>query len=371
MIEYRYLQPEDAPAAADIHIEGQPGTVLTLLGRDFLIELYRAVSLSEWGEGIGAFDNGQLVAQTAMAVSSERFFSEFKRNYLWRATFPVMWAILRNPKIVLYTVQGWNYAEQTHSPEREGDVIFLGVTHSHMRAGIAPDLVRYMFGWANIIGLTSANFMIEERNRPIRWMISRLNQLYIAHEFTAYGRKMLFYKIPIADNIDDAKIPLGKPYVHAYNYHQQPEPPPLARGVSPAGLIASAILGLLGLIHVYWASGGSLGIRIAIPSQEEKPLFQPSPLMTLGVAGGLFGAMGTVLGRLGLWGQTVPSWLYQLGVWGLSLLFIGRSIGDFRWVGLFKRVKDTRFAWWDSWLFTPLCLLIAFLLIKTNLDGDE
>ena len=43
MIEYRYLQPEDAEAAADIHIEGQPGTVLTQLGRPFLTEMYRAV----------------------------------------------------------------------------------------------------------------------------------------------------------------------------------------------------------------------------------------------------------------------------------------------------------------------------------------
>ena len=74
MIEYRYLQPGDAEAAAEIHIEGQPGTVLTLLGRRFLTELYRAVTWSTWGEGIGAFDDGRLVAQTAMAVSSEKFF---------------------------------------------------------------------------------------------------------------------------------------------------------------------------------------------------------------------------------------------------------------------------------------------------------
>ena len=43
MIEFRYLQPEDSEAAADIHTEGQPGTVLTLMGRPFLVELYRAV----------------------------------------------------------------------------------------------------------------------------------------------------------------------------------------------------------------------------------------------------------------------------------------------------------------------------------------
>lgn len=218
MIEFRYLQPEDAEAAAEIHIEGQPGTVLTLLGRRFLVELYRAVACSQWGEGIGAFDDGRLVAQTAMAVSSARFFSEFKTRYLWRVAGPVSLAILRNPKILSHFVESWRYADLTRSPEREGDVIFLGVKKEYLRKGLAPEMVRHMFGWANIVGLTSANLMIEKRNRPMRWMIGQLNGLYVAHEFEVYGRPMLFYKVPIAQNLADAKLPLGQPYTHAYIY---------------------------------------------------------------------------------------------------------------------------------------------------------
>lgn len=218
MIEFRYLQPDDAAAAADIHIEGQPGTILTLLGRRFLIELYRAVCMSKWGEGIGAFDDGKLVAQTAMAVSSDQFFNEFKWTYLWRVSLPVLWAVARQPMIIRHVVEGWNYAEQTHSPEREGDVIFLGVTRSHLRSGIAPKLVHTMFGWADSIGLTSANFMIEKRNRPIRWMIGQLNDLHIAHEFKAYGRQMLFYKVPIQANLHIAQLPHGNPHTPAHSY---------------------------------------------------------------------------------------------------------------------------------------------------------
>ncbi|MCB0208084.1 MAG: hypothetical protein KDJ52_02065 [Anaerolineae bacterium] len=218
MIEYRYLQPEDAEQAAEIHIEGQPGTVLTHLGRPFLVELYRAVCCSQWGEGIGAFDEGRLVAQTAMAVSSAKFFSEFKWKYLWRVALPVAMTVLKKPTILTDVVKGWGYADQTQSPEGEGDVIFLGVTHDYMRHGIAPEIVRHMFGWAASIGLTSANFMVEKRNRPMRWMISQLNNLHVAHEFEAYGRTMLFYKIPIASNIADAKLPGGHPYTPASHY---------------------------------------------------------------------------------------------------------------------------------------------------------
>ncbi len=218
MLEYRYLQPEDVKVAADIHIEGQPGTILTLLGRSFLEELYRAVCSSEWGEGIGVYDDGQLVAQTVMAVSSVRFFSEFKRRHLWRVSVPVALAVLKNPKIISNVVKGWGYAEQTRSPEREGDVIFLGVRRAYLRRGLGPEIVRHMFGWANSIGLTSANFMVEKRNRPMRWMVSQLNDIYVAHEFEAYGRQMLFYKITIASNLEDARVPLGQPYTPAYNY---------------------------------------------------------------------------------------------------------------------------------------------------------
>ena len=191
---------------------------MTLLGYHFLVELYRAICYSTWGEGIGAYDDGRLVAQTAMAVSSTKFFSEFKTRYLWRVTLPVAWSVLRNPSIISSVVKGWSYADQTRSPEREGDVIFLGVKKEYKRNGLAPELVRHMFGWADLIGLKSANLMIEKRNRPIRWMISQLNGLYIAHEFEAYGRQMLFYKVPIADNLATAQLPLGQPTTPAYVY---------------------------------------------------------------------------------------------------------------------------------------------------------
>jgi GNAT superfamily N-acetyltransferase len=230
MIEYRYLQPQDAEAAADIHIEGQPGTTLTLLGSRFLVELYRAVYHSQWAEGIGVFDGSRLVAQAAIAVSSAKFFAEFKIRYLWRVAGPVALSILRNPAIINYVVQGWGYADQTQSPEGECDVIFLGVQRDYVRHGLGPELVRHMFGWANLIGLKSANFMIEKRNRPMRWMIGQLKELYIAHEFEAYGRQMLFYKVPIAPNLTDAKMPLGQPHSVTYTHSKNGKGPSLETG---------------------------------------------------------------------------------------------------------------------------------------------
>jgi len=36
-----------------------------------------------------------------------------------------------------------------------------------------------------------------------------------------------------------------------------------------------------------------------------------------------------------------------------------RGVGDFRLVGLSKRVRGTRFARYDSFVYTPLCLALA------------
>ena len=98
---------------------------------------------------------------------------------------------------------------------------------------------------------------------------------------------------------------------------------------------------------------------VTVPKQDGRPLFQPPPAATLGVALLLFAAALVVLGRLALWGDSLPSWVFIAGTWTLVAVFLGRVVGDFRWFGVFKREKGTAFARWDTWFFVPLCLLLS------------
>ena len=98
---------------------------------------------------------------------------------------------------------------------------------------------------------------------------------------------------------------------------------------------------------------------MTIPKQDGKPLFQPPPAGTLLVALFLLSAGLVVLGRLGLWGIALPRWPFVAGTWTLVAVFLGRVVGDFTWFGVFKRMRGTAFAWWDTRLFVPLCLLLA------------
>lgn len=116
-------------------------------------------------------------------------------------------------------------------------------------------------------------------------------------------------------------------------------------------------------VHIYWAAGGKRGARAAIPSVGEEPLFRPSVWGT-GIVALLLAFMGLFVFQLGGYGEPIgPRWLYEYMGWSLAALFIMRAVGDFRWVGFFKRQRETLFAQWDGILFSPLCLLMGVCLI--------
>ncbi|HMS86662.1 MAG TPA: DUF3995 domain-containing protein [Nitrospira sp.] len=115
----------------------------------------------------------------------------------------------------------------------------------------------------------------------------------------------------------------------------------------------------ISLVHVYWAVGGRVGQLAAIPERDGKPVFHPSTIMTAVVA--LILALCAVLiaATGGLLALPLPepalAWLTRALAVGLLL----RAIGDFRLVGFFKRVRDTRFAQLDTVLYSQLCLMLA------------
>jgi cation transport ATPase len=115
----------------------------------------------------------------------------------------------------------------------------------------------------------------------------------------------------------------------------------------------------IALVHVYWAFGGSLGKRAAIPEQDGVPLLRPSAPGTLAIAAALLAGAGAVASRAGwLWPNLYPGAI-AFAVVALALIFAVRAIGDFRYVGFFKRIRGSRFARMDSLCYSPLCAALA------------
>ncbi len=123
-----------------------------------------------------------------------------------------------------------------------------------------------------------------------------------------------------------------------------------------AALILAALLTAISAVHVYWAVGGRWGVNVAIPTSASghRPLFQPGPIGTAAV-----GAL-LLLGAAVTMGQLLPASQVVL-LRCMAVLFTLRAVGDFRYVGFSKRVRETPFAYWDTRLFSPLCVVLAML----------
>jgi len=125
-------------------------------------------------------------------------------------------------------------------------------------------------------------------------------------------------------------------------------------------LALSGILLFLSLLHVYWLLTGTSGLSAVIPEVDGKPAFVPGRPATAAVAVLLLVASGLCAAQAELF-EMSASPLSRAGVWVLMVVFLLRGLGDFRWVGVFKRVRGTRFARLDSWVYSPLCLGISLL----------
>ena len=125
-----------------------------------------------------------------------------------------------------------------------------------------------------------------------------------------------------------------------------------------------AICFLLGLLHVYWAFNGQWSRKQVIPTQPNgDPLFKIGPISCWLVALVMFGLCyfyyqfyQSALGESFL---TIDPRLLDYGIWIVAGGFLVRSIGDFKYVGFFKKIRNSTFGRLDSKYFSPLCFLMG------------
>lgn len=124
---------------------------------------------------------------------------------------------------------------------------------------------------------------------------------------------------------------------------------------SAAAWPLASILGALSALHFYWATGGRWGLAVAIPqTRDGSSVFQPGRVACVAVAFALLLAAAVAL-------ASFDPWLKMQLLRALAVIFVLRGVGDFRYVGFTKRIRDTSFAEWDTKLYSPLCVLMALL----------
>lgn len=124
-------------------------------------------------------------------------------------------------------------------------------------------------------------------------------------------------------------------------------------------IVNALIFVLLSLLHIYWAAGGKWAatrVLPQVPGAGGAKAFTPGKGMTLLVAAGL---MGLALIQTGNVYNELENKILTGGLLATGIIFGLRVIGDFRYVGITKRVRDTTFARNDNRIFIPLCLYVA------------
>lgn len=127
-------------------------------------------------------------------------------------------------------------------------------------------------------------------------------------------------------------------------------------------IVLSIILIVLGLIHFNWVIGGELGFSASLPTKQNgERLFTPNRTQSAIVGIGLTAFAIFYLLKSGLIEFNLPEWMMNIGGWMIPAIFLLRAIGEFKYVGFFKSVKNTTFGKLDTKFFSPLCLLIGVL----------
>lgn len=116
-------------------------------------------------------------------------------------------------------------------------------------------------------------------------------------------------------------------------------------------------------LHLYWAGGGMWAAQAAAPKhQDGRAVFQPGAVACVTVASGLLAFAYACLAHRGL---VPPLFLAGRTRWvllAMSAIFAWRTIGDFKFAGLFRRVQSTDFGRLDRLVYTPLCGAVSALL---------
>ncbi len=138
--------------------------------------------------------------------------------------------------------------------------------------------------------------------------------------------------------------------------------------VTFTSIILLLIFTILSGFHFYWLFGGTWGIENVIPTKGNNLNSIAIPKFATLIVSLVLAAFGFIyLINSGFINSPFPNWITTYGSWIIPIIFTLRAIGEFNYVGIFKKIKHTKFAKADTKIFTPLCAAIGVLGIVIQL----
>ena len=168
------MQPHHAPQVADIHIEGQPGTFLTRLGRGFLTALYAEISSSSYGFGVVAVEGDLVVSVVMASTSTPRLFADMRSRRALRLALPILPQVLRHPALLRDIWHTWRYPSKSSAshakqpgerrPKVEAEFLFFGTHPEYRRQRIGMYLFDRAIAQAILRGVRQISAVVDQKN---------------------------------------------------------------------------------------------------------------------------------------------------------------------------------------------------------------
>ncbi|WP_370622262.1 DUF3995 domain-containing protein [Bacillus sp. JCM 19034] len=107
--------------------------------------------------------------------------------------------------------------------------------------------------------------------------------------------------------------------------------------IIPIIIFASCILFTISLFHIYWALGGKRGLGAILPEHNGNRTLSPGIIATLFVALLVALAALLLLMRAEFIPKFMPTIMLNVGIWICTVVFSVRVIGEFNYLGIFKK----------------------------------
>lgn len=137
--------------------------------------------------------------------------------------------------------------------------------------------------------------------------------------------------------------------------------------------LALAIIAFAAAFHLHWALGGRLGYSVSLPQRPDGkpvmahrlPWWRPA---AAAVALGLALLAALLLGFAGHLPLPLPRPIARAALLATGAAFVARALVPNRYVGFFKSLRTTRWARFDTRLYSPLFLALGLLLVLHALE---
>ena len=201
------LLSDQADQAAQLHIDGQPGTFLTTLGSDVLTVLYQTLPNSNHGFGFAAVDEAdhgkELVGFVSATTSVGGLFLELGTHDFVRFFLPLVNRYRQKPTLIFHTIRALFYPLMVESKETNNtipiaELLSIMVKPERRGEGIGSQLIDELTSSCFERGMKLLDVTVDTENHGAR-------RFYEHHGFafhkklTLNGRKMCQYRRTLQD----------------------------------------------------------------------------------------------------------------------------------------------------------------------------